>query len=414
MKKKITALLLAVVLVCSLIVPASAEMNVDARESVVVVTSMVHIDGIGTQSYGWGTGFFINDQYLVTNHHVIEPFLEWGAGTSQELTDDAGNTILAYSEVRVYYDSGRYTEAFLVAYDISKDIAILKLDAPTTERTPLKMMVPTEEMVGTSVYAVGYPGLAENWYARATESWGKKDATVTAGTISRLYTQSGTGQQNVQTDCDIKPGNSGGPLVNTDGYAIGVSTWSVTDTTALNAEVDYAVNISEVISLLHVYGIDHTVVTGKKSNNTLLIVAIAVAAVLAIGGIVAVVVVKNKKKKAAAAAAAAAPVLKPVIRSYAQSNYGMSATVGAQPVLIGRNNACVLRFPGNAPGISGSHCSVQWDATMQVFVVTDLNSTYGTYLMSGQRMQPNMPYRMCAGDKFYMGEQGNIISLTME
>lgn len=411
MKNKMTTLLLAIVLVCSLIVPVSAEMNVDARDSVVVVTSLLHTDSIGSESYGWGTGFFINDQYLVTNHHVIRYFLEYGAGTDVMMTLSDGTEVKAYSEIRVYYESNRSIEAFLVAYDAATDIAILKLDAPTTERTPLKLMVPTEEMVGTSVYAVGFPGLAENWYARATESWGKNDATVTAGTISRLYTQSGTGQQNVQTDCDIKHGNSGGPVVNADGNAVGVATWSVADNGSMEA-VNYAVNISEVITLLHVYGINYTLAE-VEPNNIWLIVAIAAAAVLIIVAIV-VIVMNKKKKKQAEAAAAAVPVLNPVIRSYAQANYGMSVIVGSQPVLIGRNNVCGLRFPGNTPGISGSHCSVQWDPNMQIFVVTDLNSTYGTYLMSGQKMQPNMPCRMRAGDKFYLGEQGNVISLTME
>lgn len=413
MKKMITALVLTVLLVCNLVVPVSADMNVDARDSVVVVTSLLHTNGAGSQSYGWGTGFFINDQYLVTNHHVVEAFLEYGAGQSITLTLTDGTQVSAYSEVRVYYESNRYTEGFLVAYDEAKDIAILKLDAPTTERTPLQLLVPTEEMVGSSVYAVGFPSLAENWFARATESWGKNDATVTAGTISRLYTQAGTGWQNIQTDCDIKHGNSGGPLVNADGHVVGVSTWGLNDFEEMES-VNYAVNISEVITLLHVYGINYTLAsTEPPADNTILFIAIGAAALVIV--IVAVVlIVKKNKKKAAQAAAAAVPSLNPTIRSYSQANYGMSVVVGAQPILIGRNNVCVLRFPSNTPGISGSHCSVQWDSAAQVFVVTDLNSTYGTYLMSGQRMQPNQPYRMRSGDKFYLGEQGNTISLSME
>lgn len=293
------------------------------------------------KSYGWGTGFFINDQYLVTNHHVIEPFLEYGAGKDIELLIDDG-----------------------------------------------------------------------------TETWGKNDATVTSGTISRLYTKSGTGQQNVQTDCDIKHGNSGGPVVTPDGYAVGVATWGVTDSGDLET-VNYAVNISEVITLLHVYGVEYTLVsnvpdsTQPTTGYTLLIVGIAVAALLVVA-VVAILVMKKKKPAPAPAAAPAAPVLKPMIRSYAQANYGASIAIGTQPVLVGRNTVCALRFPNNAPGISGSHCSVQWDPSMQVFIVTDLNSTYGTYLISGQRLQPNQPCRLCAGDRFYLGEQGNIISLTME
>lgn len=432
MKKKITALLLSVLLICSLIVPVSAEMEVDARDSVVVVTTWLHLENGQSQVFGQGTGFFINDQYLITNYHVIEEHVLCESGKDITLEFDEGE-VLAYSEVRVYFSSNDSIEAFLVGYNEETDIAVLKLDKATSKRTPLELLVPTEDMVGKSVYAVGYPGLADTWWSRATESWDKEDASVTSGTISRLYTQSGTGQQNVQTDCDIKPGNSGGPVVNSDGHAIGVATWSVTDTGELNAEVDYAVNISEVISLLHIYGINYTMASTEpdptepkpteppvpvqtEPDNTLLFVIIGVVAALAVIGLVVFFVMKSKKNKTAetAAAAVAVPVLKPVIRSYAQANYGLSVAVGAQPVLIGRNNVCALRFPANTPGISGSHCSVQWDPAAQSFIVTDLNSTYGSYLMSGQRMQPNMPYRLRAGDRFYLGEQGNVISLNME
>ena len=69
-------------------------------------------------------------------------------------------------------------------------------------------------MVGSTIYAVGYPGLAENVFADATTTWGPSDVSVTSGSISRLLTTSGTGQMRLQIDCVIRHGNSGGPLVN--------------------------------------------------------------------------------------------------------------------------------------------------------------------------------------------------------
>ena len=44
----------------------------------------------------------------------------------------------------------------------------------------------------------------------------------------------------------------------------------------------------------------------------------------------------------------------------------------------------------------------------------DMNSTYGTFLMTGQKMAPNVPYRMRPGDKFYLADQNNIIALELE
>ena len=309
-----------------------------------------------------------------------------------------------------------------------KDIAILKLDKPTDKRTPLKLKVPGEDMVGSSIYVIGYPGLAENVYADSTQSWGVNDSTVTSGTISRLLTTSGTGQQLVQIDADIKPGNSGGPMVDENGAAIGVATKHVTNSNY--QQVNYAVNIEEAIALMNQYGVSYTMYSDapivdpnatviqepvKEESNVALIVAIAVAAVAVVA--VIVLLVSRKKKPAAVnpGPVNVGPAPKaPVVRSLARDNYGTSVRLMGQSIMIGRSGDCALRFPGNAPGVSGCHCTVQWEPSTQSFVVMDLRSTYGTFLATGQKMQPNVPYRLRSGDKFYLGDQNNTISLELE
>ena len=44
----------------------------------------------------------------------------------------------------------------------------------------------------------------------------------------------------------------------------------------------------------------------------------------------------------------------------------------------------------------------------------DLNSTYGTFLMSGQKLSPNVPYHLRPGDRFYLADQNNTIALELE
>lgn len=428
MKRKLFAFLLAVVLMLSLSTTAFAALNSESRNSVVVVSTCMDTK-YGEFSFGTGTGFFVNDQYLVTNHHVIDTFEEYGAGELIDVTVN-GMATSGRAKIRVYYDANDYEEAYVVGDNSIKDIAVLKLDKPTSKRTPLTLKVPTEDMVGSTIYAIGFPGLADNVYADATNSWGVSDSTVTSGTISRLLTTSGTGLQNVQIDCEIKHGNSGGPVVDENGTAIGVATWSVSNNNDNNG-VNYAINIQEAITLMNQYGVSYTLYSEasadvaetpadvqpeqpEKETNIALIAAIAVAAV----AIVAVVVLLVLRKKPAAAApvqipAGPAPKV-PVVRSIAQGNYGASVRIMGQPVMIGRGGECGLRFPANTPGVSGCHCTVQWDAASKSFVITDLRSTYGTFLMTGQKMQPNVPYRLRAGDKFYLGDQNNTISLELE
>ena len=432
MKRKFTAVLLALALVLCMSLSVSAAMEKDARDGVVVVTPLFHTDAGVSESYGWGSGFFINDQYLITNYHVVSEYIVRGSGTDVELSVE-GTKVRGYAELRVYYDSSYFVQAALVGVDEARDLALLKLADPTTERTPLALKIPTDDMVGTSIYAVGFPGLADNWYSRATETWGRSNATVTSGTISRLFVQGGSGQQNIQTDCEIKPGNSGGPVVDEAGNVIGIATWLVETGDA--ERIYYAVNVTHVIDLLNQYGVKYTSAstpttptedtatepTEKPSwlEENWPVAAGAAVAVLVV--VVLVIVLVSKKKPAApvvqaAPVAPAAPAHMPTatVRSFAQCNYGASAAVAGQPVIIGRGSVCALRFPSNAPGISGSHCSVQWDSASQTFIVTDLNSTYGTYLMTGQRLQPNQPCRLRAGERIYLGEQANVVSLNLE
>lgn len=427
MKRRFLSLLLMLVLILSLSVSASAISANEARNSVVVVSTLLET-GAANVGFGHGTGFFVTDQYLITNFHVIEDFVKCGAGELFSMNVDGGQSS-GRAKVRAYYDSKDYEEAFVVGYDSIRDIAILRLANSTSKRTPLALRVPTEDMVGTTVYAVGFPGLADNILADSTSSWGKNDSTVTSGTISRLVTQSGTGRRNIQIDCDIKHGNSGGPLIDADGAVIGVTTWGVNNQD--QESINYAVNIEDAIMLLDQYRVNYTMYsgsgdisgqpgTGEQSasgnSSTGLIIAIVIAAV-AVCAVVVLLVIVLRKKKPEPVPVPAAPVVPqkiPTVRSCAKINYGDHVSVSCQPVMIGRSSACGLRFPNDAPGVSGSHCSVQWDGKTGDFIVMDLNSTYGTFLMSGQKMTPNTPYRMRAGDRFYLADQNNVIVLELE
>lgn len=424
MKRKALSFLFALILILTLPLATAASTGSEARNSVVVVSTCLEMN-LGTKGFGHGTGFFVNDQYLVTNYHVIEVFDSLGAGTLIQQNVD-GVQVSGRAKIYAHYDSKDYEEAYLVGADSVKDIAILRLAAPTTKRTPLTLKPPTDDMVGSSVYAVGFPGLADNIYSDSVSSWGINDSTVTSGTISRLFTQSGTGRRSVQIDCDIKGGNSGGPLVDGNGAAIGVNTESVSDG---SGAINYAVSIEEAIQLLDQYRVEYTLFSEESKapvsgwNNgisTGMVAAIAVAAVAIIAAVVLAVLLLRKKKPEPTPApvpAPAAPVVPkrvPTIRSCAKINYGDHASVSGQPVMIGRSSACGLRFPNDAPGVSGSHCSVQWDGRTNDFIVMDLNSTYGTFLMSGQKMTPNTPYRMRPGDRFYLADQNNVIALELE
>lgn len=278
MKKRFLSLALSLMMVCALFVPvpAFASFDTSTRESVVMVHASLEVDA-GTMSFGWGSGFFVgkegeNPSHFITNYHVIEDFVNFGAGdlrgysqdpstgrwTIYENPNDSRAEYVGRSKIRVYYDSITYEDAFVVEYDAMRDVALLKLSSSTSRRKPIPLCLPTDDMVGSTVYAIGFPGLSENLFADATSSWDVSDCTVTRGAISRLLTTSGTGQQNIQIDCDIKHGNSGGPLVNEYSAAIGINTWSVSNNSGEQA--NYAVSIREAITLLDRNRVDYMLV----------------------------------------------------------------------------------------------------------------------------------------------------------
>jgi Do/DeqQ family serine protease len=141
-----------------------------------------------------GSGAIISeDGYIVTNNHVID-----GA-----------------DEINVTLSNKRSFKAKLVAADPSSDLAVIKVDA---KGLPIMLYGNSDEVqIGQWVLAVGYPLNLE--------------ATVTAGIISAKgrtldinRRQSTTPVESfMQTDAAVNPGNSGGPLVNTEGKLIGIN-----------------------------------------------------------------------------------------------------------------------------------------------------------------------------------------------
>ncbi len=169
-----------------------------------------------------GTGFFINDEgYLVTNHHVI-------SGGKFFIATDAAKNI---------------HELSLVASDEANDIAILK-----SKKIP-KAYIPIGRSdlvnLGDSVFTLGFPNV---------EMQGQS-VKYTDGVVSSTR---GVRDQpnNFQVTVPVQPGNSGGPLVSTSGFVVGIIVAKLSASVtfrrvgALPENVNYAVKSNYLIELL--------------------------------------------------------------------------------------------------------------------------------------------------------------------
>jgi putative serine protease PepD len=158
----------------------------DAKDAVTYISAQT------PQGTATGSGFVVSaDGKIITNEHVVD-----GATSVSVKLGTGGQTL----------------DAQVVAADASKDLALLKVDA--TNLKHLELGDSSSLQVGDNVYAIGNPyGL---------------DHTLTSGIVSALNREieapDGTPIQGaVQTDAALNPGNSGGPLLDTDGKVIGVN-----------------------------------------------------------------------------------------------------------------------------------------------------------------------------------------------
>jgi serine protease Do len=147
-------------------------------------------------THGVGSGFIIDPKgYILTNFHVVD-----GA-----------------SRITIGLLSGDRYRARVIGTDHDTDLAVLKIDADK-ELPVMKFGDSNVAQVGDWVLAIGSPfGLEQ---------------TVTAGIISKKDrdTTNSSFQRFLQTDAAINRGNSGGPLVNMHGEAIGVNSQIATVT----------------------------------------------------------------------------------------------------------------------------------------------------------------------------------------
>jgi S1-C subfamily serine protease len=164
---------------------------------------------------GTGSGFVWDaDGHVVTNFHVI-------AG---------GNRF------RVTLSDGSNWDATVVGAAPSRDVAVLRVEAPHDRLPSLAIGTSSNLAVGQKVFAIGNPfGL---------------DQTLTTGIISGLGREIRSLDDHrisdvIQTDAAINPGNSGGPLLDSSGLLIGMNTAIVSPSGAY-AGIGFAVPVDSV------------------------------------------------------------------------------------------------------------------------------------------------------------------------
>ncbi len=164
---------------------------------------------------GTGSGFIWDkDGSIVTNYHVIK-----GA-----------------SRVTVTLSDMSSWDAELIGVAKNKDLAVLRIKAPSSVLTPIKVGNSSILKVGQSVFAIGNPfGLDQTLTTGIISALGREIESITGRPIKDV----------IQTDAAINPGNSGGPLLDSSGRLIGVNTMIYSPSGA-SAGIGFSIPVDEV------------------------------------------------------------------------------------------------------------------------------------------------------------------------
>lgn len=243
-------------------------------------------------AWGTGSGFFVKENYIVTNRHVIEmdrTELEKFAANVQtsrelieleqekisemrrkmrELPDGPTRKQLAIiigqheeelartlprleeaeerlqklerasrsDDIKIILADGTELAADSVMVSDNQDLALLNLfvhDQPVLQRPPENSSM----QQGSRVYTIGSPVGLRN--------------TVTAGVFSGYRKRESDGALLLQTDAPINPGNSGGPLIDERGFVRGVNTMILLDTQGIGFAIPIETVYEEFRSALY-------------------------------------------------------------------------------------------------------------------------------------------------------------------
>ena len=189
--------------------------------------------GLGEE--GLGSGILIDDRgYIVTNFHVIanedssyfNPVNMVGFCTNSRYDPDKSSPNM---------------KAEIISYSKHNDLALIKVSSNGVKNiTPALLETDTSNiLIGDEAHAIGNPNY--------------EYCTYTDGKISQIRDYEWSYSENhtdlygevIQTNTEIEPGNSGGPLFNNDGKLIGINSFGK------DSSINFAVSVSEVIYFLN-------------------------------------------------------------------------------------------------------------------------------------------------------------------
>lgn len=180
------------------------------------------------KAYSSGTGFVYKVEgekaYILTNYHVI----------------NGGN------KFTVTLTKGEILDATLVGGDKYSDVAILEVSSK--DIGVIATLGSSESTrVGDTAFAVGSPVSEEYGWTVTRGILSGKDRTITVSLSNSMLNNDTVAMNVIQTDVAINSGNSGGPLCNSNGEVIGITSSKVAATGVEG--IGFAIPIEDALNI---------------------------------------------------------------------------------------------------------------------------------------------------------------------
>src|SRR3989442_8479209 len=227
--------LLPTVLASGLLAPSAAAVPASPAEA----TVFIRVTGDVLEEYvkGWkqesarreveiatGSGFTLSPSgYVLTNHHVVARRQYTVPSPQPDVTEVRVRLDVKRIDVVVPAATGsseRVLEASVVAADPELDLALLSVGAADLPYQPLGDSDALE--LGQPVTAWGFPLGHGVEVARERPQEALPTVAASPGSVAALRADDEGDARYIQTDVTLNPGNSGVPLLDEDGYVVGV------------------------------------------------------------------------------------------------------------------------------------------------------------------------------------------------
>ena len=318
-------------------------------------------------------------EVTVNNSFGTETVTGVVTGKNSDYVITSFNAMDGGTDIKVTYND-ETTSAEVCASDKSKNMAVLHISQENGIKgvKPVRLYMKDKEK-NTDIYIVGHKSEADS---------------INSGIILDKGTLSVFGSEAVDiytVNAEITREDNGAVLADKSGNLAGICLYDG------NTNANKAVTALEISELLDANSIPY-----KKA--TILFIVLAVILVLAAAAAAAFAVSTWIKKRRE---------LQPVLEGTKGEFAGQSVALSEENISIGRDPKYCQIVILRGDKVSHCYCSVRDDKNKGMFMLTDLSSTHGTYLLSGEKLEPNVPKYLNEGAMFKIGDDNNIFRVKI-